>query len=329
MRFQVVRFRVVRFRCEQVLVAQRGGLFVALAVLIVGIEVAVTLALPVGSRRRYGEVRRQAPVQKTGGLEFVHTRKITHCGKPEMLQKRIARAVGDGPSRHRAPSAHAHPTHIEQHIERALADRHAAQLLNLRPGHRLVVSDDRQGLDRRARQLARFGLFLLQKEAHIGRGPETPPPGNLHQIDAALGIERLQLRNDRVEIGIFGQPVRQFVRAHRIGRGEQDRFDHPDPVGFGQGRGDLAMGFSLFGFLGVLWRVLVRLVSLQVVIGLGLRRVISFRQIGFRQIVIRCVALPGVVRSRIAGQVHLVGVNGREACGFMVGFVFHGHLSLP
>ena len=71
-----------------------------------------------------------------------------------MREERLGGAVGDRPARRLAAAARADPAGLQQHVERALRDRHAADFLDLGARHRLVIGDDRQRLDRGARQLA-------------------------------------------------------------------------------------------------------------------------------------------------------------------------------
>ena len=53
-----------------------------------------------------------------------------------------------------APALGAHPARFHQHVDRALSERHAADLLDFGARDRLVIGDHREGLDRRPRQLA-------------------------------------------------------------------------------------------------------------------------------------------------------------------------------
>ncbi len=63
-----------------------------------------------------------------------------------MLQEGRRRAVGHRPAGHAPSSAQADPAGFEKRVERALRGRDAADLLDLRPGHGLVIGDDRKGL---------------------------------------------------------------------------------------------------------------------------------------------------------------------------------------
>ena len=68
-----------------------------------------------------------------------------------MDEEGVRRAVGYRTSRRLAAPAHAHPARLEQHVERALGDGDASDILDLGARHRLVIGHDRQRLDRGAR----------------------------------------------------------------------------------------------------------------------------------------------------------------------------------
>ncbi len=76
------------------------------------------------------------------------------ASRPKWTEEFQARAIGDRPARRFAAPAHAHPARLHQHVERAFGDGDAADFLDVGARHRLVIGDDRQRLDRRARQFA-------------------------------------------------------------------------------------------------------------------------------------------------------------------------------
>ena len=52
---------------------------------------------------------------------------------------------------------------LEQDVERPLGDRDAADVLDIGAGHRLVIGDDRQGLERGAGELALHIVFAREQ----------------------------------------------------------------------------------------------------------------------------------------------------------------------
>ena len=114
------------------------------------------------------------------------------CLQAEMRQEVLAGAVGDRPARHLAAAARLDPAGLHQHVEGALRHHHAADFLDLGAGHRLVVGDDGERLDRGARQLLRDHRFLGEQPRQIARGAEGPLVADADEVDAARGIFRLQ-----------------------------------------------------------------------------------------------------------------------------------------
>ncbi len=132
---------------------------------------------------------RQLAVEQARRLQLVETRQVADRVESELDQEFGRRAVGDRPARRLAPPAHAHPARLHQHVERALRDRDAADLLDVGARHRLMIGDDRERLERGARQLALFFPLARQQPGEIFGGPKRPAPGDPHEIDAAAGVE--------------------------------------------------------------------------------------------------------------------------------------------
>ncbi len=77
-----------------------------------------------------------------------------------MVQELLCHDEGHGPTGRHLAAPEPDPLHLEQLVDGAAADRHAADFLDLGPGDGLMIGDDRQGLDRGTRQLARLDRFL-------------------------------------------------------------------------------------------------------------------------------------------------------------------------
>ena len=104
---------------------------------------------------------------------------------------------------------------------------HAADFLDLGARDRLMIGDDGERLDRRARQLPRLGGFPGHQPRQIAGGAERPFVGDAHQIDAARGVFRLQLRQRDLDVDAVGHPLGQRRLVERLGRGKQQRFEQP------------------------------------------------------------------------------------------------------
>ena len=103
--------------------------------------------------------------------------------------------------------------------------RHAADFLDVGAGHRLVIGDDGEGLDRRARKLALFLVFARQQPRHVGGGAEHPAPGDLHQVDAAPRILALQFGEHRRNVAVAAHALGDRGLVERLGGREQQRLD--------------------------------------------------------------------------------------------------------
>src|SRR6476661_3420323 len=87
-----------------------------------------------------------------GLLELLERRQVFEAVEPEVDEELPRRAVEEGLADHLLAADDAHQPPLEQGLEHPRrAD--AAQLLDLGAGHRLPVGDDRQGLQRRHREL--------------------------------------------------------------------------------------------------------------------------------------------------------------------------------
>ena len=91
-----------------------------------------------------------------------------------MVQEGLGHHIG-----HRSPGSHPpatqpYPLELEELVKRSPADTHAANFLDLRPGRRLVIGNDRQRLDRGTAQPAGLNGFLRHQETEIGRCPDGP-----------------------------------------------------------------------------------------------------------------------------------------------------------
>ena len=138
--------------------------------MIVGIERVLVLAQRAVERQRDLHVGRQLPRQQPGALELLEPRQVGETLKPEMIEKRLGRAVGHRPARRAAAAAHPNPARLHQQVERAFAGRDAAHLFDLGARRRLVIGDDGQCFERGARQWPLVGLLAAQQET---RGPSA------------------------------------------------------------------------------------------------------------------------------------------------------------
>ncbi len=143
-----------------------------------------------------------------------------------MREEGFGDAIGHRTAGTAAAAAHAHPAGLHKHVQRAFAGGHAADFLDIGAGHRLVVGDDRQRLQRRPRQLLLLHRLAAEQERQITGGAEHPLARHLHQSDAALGIGFLHVAQESGNVGAFRQAAGNLGRRQGLGGGEEQGLDH-------------------------------------------------------------------------------------------------------
>ena len=103
--------------------------------------------------------------------------------------------------------------------------RDAADLLDLGAGHGLVVGDDGERLQRRARQAPLLDGLTLEQKGEIVGGAERPFAGDADEIDASTRIKPLQLFEQRHDVLPGSEMLFQRRLIQRLWRGEQQRLD--------------------------------------------------------------------------------------------------------
>src|SRR5579859_3715613 len=176
-------------------------------------------------RSRYGETGRQARVQQACALQLIEARKVAEHFQAELRQERLGGPKRQRPARRLPPSARPDPAGLEQDIERALGGDDTPDLLYLGARHRLVIGDDRQHLDRRAREAPCLRAFARHQPGEIAGGAERPFVADAYQIDATRCIFRLQLRERRLHIDPIGHALGKGGRIQRFARRKQQGFE--------------------------------------------------------------------------------------------------------
>ena len=99
-------------------------------------------------------------------------------------------------------------------------------LLDLGAGDRLVVGDDRQRLDRRARELAGLDHLAAQEEAEVGGGAEGPGVADPDKLDAAAVVAAAQARERLGDVAALRQPLGDLAAGQGLAAGEEHGLDH-------------------------------------------------------------------------------------------------------
>ena len=94
-----------------------------------------------------------------------------------------------------------------------------------------MIGDDREHLDGRTRQAPRLRALTRHQPRQIAGGAESPFVGDAHEVDAARGIFRLQLRQRRLDVDAIGHALGQRRLIDRLGGGKQQRFEKPQFLG--------------------------------------------------------------------------------------------------
>src|SRR5688572_17005080 len=110
-----------------------------------------------------------------------------------MSEESAGGGVGERPARRLAAAGRADPARLHQHVQCPLRDLDAAYRLDLGPADRLVIGDDRQRLDRGAREAAGLVPLAAKDVGEVGRGLEMPALAALDQFDPPARIMAAQL----------------------------------------------------------------------------------------------------------------------------------------
>jgi hypothetical protein len=233
-------------RLQQIALAALGELAVVLVVL----PLDDFLGHLAGGRQHAALAERgerRAGIEQAGGLQFLHARQGVDGLQAEVIEEALRGAPGDRTARRAAPPLGPDPADLQQRVESTLGEGHAADLLDLGAGDRLVVGDHRQSLQRDARQLAGdLGLQLHARRQVFG-GAERPAPAAPDQVDSPVGIERLEVGEQAVEIAALRQEARELGRRQGLGSGEEQCLDQAQVVEV-EGRAVAGIGLGRCGF---------------------------------------------------------------------------------
>ena len=130
-----------------------------------------------------------------------------------------------------AALAGADPAGFQQRVDRALADRHAADVFDLGARDGLVIRDDGESFDTCTRQLARQRDLRAQILRQVGCGAQHPTVVDTHQIDAARSVLLLQLDQERLQVGVLGHARLDGGIVEGFGGREKNGFEDTEMFG--------------------------------------------------------------------------------------------------
>ena len=143
-----------------------------------------------------------------------------------MLQEVVRSAVGHGAARRTPAASELHPSGLQQHVECAFRRRDPANFLDFCPGDGLVVGNDRQGLQSRARQAPLRDGLTFQEVGQVVCRSEGPLPGHTDEIDATPPVEALQLLQERPNVLIGPKVQRELLLFEGLLGREQKGLDN-------------------------------------------------------------------------------------------------------
>ena len=159
----------------------------------------------------------------------MHRWKFVEGLETEIVQKATGGGEHRRPSRHVAVTDHANPATIEQGAHDRAAHRDPADLLDIAPGHRLTIGDQRQRLQQRPG--IALGAFVPQPGDPVGQpraNAQLVPGGGLDQLHGAsevtLGqsLQRFLERPSRRAL-VFIEQLFEAVQRQRLAGGQQRR----------------------------------------------------------------------------------------------------------
>ena len=201
-------------------------------------------------------------IEQGGTLQLVQPRQIVQGTEVELVEKGRRRHPGHRPPRCLAPPGGLHPAGLDQLVQSPCTHGDAAHGLDLGPGHRLLVGDHRQRLQRSTGKAARAALDP-DRDAVPGRRP-FGRPSPAHAAPAARhGRHSLsQLGQHRGDFGPAAQSGLQLALLDRLGRREEQRFHQALRVRCrrlcGPGSMRHARRRSMMGPKGVAWVISMR-----------------------------------------------------------------------
>ena len=157
-------------------------------------------------RSRSGCLRRRRRGQHHP-LQFAGIGQFVRGLQPEVLQEIFRGGVKQRPARHVRAPGDFHQAAVEQNLHNAV-HCHATNGLNIRPGHRLAIGHDGQGLELRAGETRRFRfrIKLPHPRRTGGIADQRPAIDPFHELEGpSAGRQlRLQFGQNREHVVLLG-----------------------------------------------------------------------------------------------------------------------------
>ena len=172
-----------------------------------------------------------ALAQQPRGFQVIESRKVGKVGKTEMVQEGRAGAPCQWTSRCPPATPRLDPAKLQQDIDGAARQTDTAYFLDFGTGDRLMIGDDRQHLERGARQRAFLLLCRVQTRGDVGTGAKGESVADAAQLDPACPVEaRLDQRQQLIKLHVIRKLVLQFTGPDRFLRREDNGLDRRRPA---------------------------------------------------------------------------------------------------
>ncbi|MNV49014.1 hypothetical protein D3C71_1409490 [compost metagenome] len=164
------------------------------------------------------------PRQRGGRVRGLQRRQFIQGTQAQIIQKLARGSEQRGTTRGIAVTDHFDPAAVLERLHDLGRDRHAANVLDIAPRHRLAPGHDGQRFHHGARVLGRLlGAQALQVALHARATLKTPARRQLHELQATVGpvaLQRLEQRPHRavIELFIVSEQLAHIGKLHRLHR---------------------------------------------------------------------------------------------------------------
>ena len=171
-----------------------------------------------------------ALAKQAGRFQVINAGQVGQVGKTEMVEKGRAGAPCERPARRAPTSAWLDPAKLKQDVDGAARQADSSDFLDLGASNRLVIGNDGQHLEGRARQRPFHLLGSAEPLGYVcsrakGKGITDPA-----ELDAAAVIKpRFDQRQQALKHDAFRKLVLQIDSTHGLWRRENDGFDRRSP----------------------------------------------------------------------------------------------------
>ena len=158
-----------------------------------------------------------ALAKQAGGFQVVNAGQVEQVDKTEMVEKSRAGAPCERSARRAPASAWLDPAKLKQDVDGAARQADAPDFLDLGAGNGLVIGNDGQHLEGRARQRPLHLLGAAELLGYVCPRAKDKGITDLAELDAAAVIKpRFDQRQQAFEHDAFGKLILKFDGAYGL-----------------------------------------------------------------------------------------------------------------